>query len=113
MPRNDTLSGGDGADVFLFDEAGAGSVDQVTDFSSGVDMIELKASYFTGLSAGALDGAAFVVGNAAADADDRIVYDQTTGTIFYDADGVGAVLAQQIAVLQGSPTLAATDFLIA
>ena len=47
---------------------------------------------------------------AAADATDRIVYDSTTGDLYYDSDGVGGAASVKFAALTGAPTLAATDF---
>ena len=38
---------------------------------------------------GELDARAFFIGPAAADADDRIIYDDQTGRLFFDPDGVG------------------------
>jgi len=49
------------------------------------------------------------------DADDRIVYNTSTGGLYYDADGSGRGAAAQIALLgSGSshPTIAYTDFQI-
>ena len=51
-------------------------------------------------------GAGFTSGR---DATDRIIYNTTTGQLFYDGDGNGAGAAQLIATLQGAPTLASTD----
>ena len=48
---------------------------------------------------GTLDANAFVIGNRAADADDRIVYDQATGRLLFDADGSGAGAAIHFATL--------------
>ena len=49
---------------------------------------------------GTLDSGEFVVGTQALDANDYIIYNQSTGQIFYDADGNGtgstAVLFAQI-----------------
>jgi Ca2+-binding RTX toxin-like protein len=43
------------------------------------------------------------------DADDRIVYDTSSGKLYYDADGTGTVQSVQVAVLANAPALAATD----
>jgi Ca2+-binding RTX toxin-like protein len=50
--------------------------------------------------------------STAGDADDRIVYNTTTGTLYYDPDGTGAAAATAFAVLSTQPTLTAGDFLI-
>jgi len=72
----------------------------------------LENDLFTSLPNGALAAGAFVVGTAAQDADDRIVYNPTTGALFFDADGNGAGAAVQFAVLSGAPALAASDFTV-
>jgi len=47
------------------------------------------------------------------DASDRIIYDTTTGNIYYDADGTGAATAKLFATLTTHPgTLTAVDFFI-
>ncbi len=110
---NDTLKGQGGADTFVFDRAFApNNVDRIIDFGDGADDIMLKASVFTGLSAGALAADAFVLGTAAADANDRIIYDQTTGQLWHDADGVGGADASLFATLSNKATLDADDFSI-
>jgi len=38
-----------------------------------------------------------------------VIYNTTTGALYYDADGSGSGAAQQITVLAGHPALAATD----
>ena len=63
-------------------------------------------------SAGALNANAFVTGTAALDADDRILYDVSTGKLYFDADGNGAGGAVQFAILSGSPALNAGDFMV-
>jgi serralysin len=52
------------------------------------------------------------MGSAAGDADDRVVYNNATGQLFYDADGNGAGAAVLFATLQGHPALAASDFTV-
>jgi len=112
----DTLTGGLGADTFVFDTAPAsGNVDQVTDFVSGTDRLNLENGVFTALGAAgnfAAGDARFAAGagfTSGHDASDRLVYDTTTGNLYYDADGSGAGAAQLVATLQGHPALAATD----
>jgi Ca2+-binding RTX toxin-like protein len=71
----DTLQGGSDADTFVFTSAiGGGNVDAIVDFNVADDTIELSNIMFAGLSVGVLDAGAFVIGSAAADADDRIIY---------------------------------------
>ncbi len=112
---NDTLSGGDGKDVYLFDTAlGAENVDTILDFTSGTDSIKLDKTVFTqlgdDLSAGAFVSSAT---GAAVDGDDRILYNTTTGALFYDADGKDGADAVQFATIEGKPEdLKATDFIV-
>ena len=61
---------------------------------------------------GTLNSNAFFAGTAAHDADDRIIYDQASGNLYYDADGNGAGAALLFATLQGAPALTAGDFTV-
>ncbi|HEX8667289.1 MAG TPA: hypothetical protein VF727_02830, partial [Allosphingosinicella sp.] len=110
---NDSLRGGAGADSFCFDSglSGTANVDIIADFSAVDDTIRLSRAVFTGVSAnGTLAASAFAAGTAAADADDRIVYDSATGKIFYDADGSGAGAAVLFAQVSAGTALTAADF---
>ena len=112
---NDTLSGGAGGDLFIFDTAldASSNVDRITDFSSADDTIVLDDDVFTAFTAtGTLDAAAFHTGTAAQDADDRIIYDSATGSIYYDADGSGAEAMTLFAQVTAGTTLTYADFLI-
>jgi Ca2+-binding RTX toxin-like protein/predicted extracellular nuclease len=109
---SDTLAGLGGADTFRFTTALGSNVDRIMDFVSGTDRIALDDAVFTGLAPGALPAGAFVIGTAAADADDRIIYDSTTGQLYYDADGNGGGAMVQFAILQLHPALAASDFIV-
>ncbi|MET0746326.1 MAG: hypothetical protein ABWY78_23360 [Microvirga sp.] len=58
------------------------------------------------------DWLAFVLGKAAIDAADRVVYDPSTGRLWFDKDGSGPAAAMQIAKLKAGITLSYKDFLI-
>jgi serralysin len=110
---HDVLNGGNGADLFVFADAlGPTNVDTVQDFASGSDRIALDHTIFTGLSTGLLSSSAFATGTAAQDADDRIIYNQATGELWFDADGNGAGAALLFATLSGQPAIAASDFVV-
>jgi Ca2+-binding RTX toxin-like protein len=112
---NDLLTGGDDADTFVFDVApGAANADRITDFTSAVDTIRLDG----GAHANVGPSGAFAAGDArfwssgtgtAHDADDRVIYNTSTGQLWYDADGSGGGAAALIATLQGARPLAASD----
>ncbi len=117
---NDTLSSAGGLDRFLFTAApGAANADVLTDFASGLDKIVLDATVMAALgpSGDFTSGDARFYSAAGAssghDADDRVVYNTTTGQLFYDADGSGAGTAQLVATLQGPATLVASDISVA
>jgi Ca2+-binding RTX toxin-like protein len=111
---NDVLTGGSGYDVFRFDTAiGATNIDKLTDFSSADDSIQLDHTIFTKLAvADALNAANFKLGAVAADANDYVVYNKTSGALFYDADGNGAGAAVQIALIGNHAVLTAVDFVV-
>ena len=116
----DILTGGSGRDFFVFDTApSAANVDTVTDFNgSENDKIELSKAVFKGFAQeGALSADQFYAAagaTAAHDATDRVVYDTTSGKLYYDADGLGGAAAVQIAVLGllNHPALIYSDILI-
>ena len=116
---NDVLIGGDGNDFFVFNTAlGNGNVDVLTDFSNAKgnnDTFRLENTglqLFNSLDKGSLDADAFLVGTAATQADHRIVYDQTNGALFYDADGVGGNAQVQFATVSNLAFLTAADFVV-
>ncbi|WP_225009724.1 DUF642 domain-containing protein [Novosphingobium percolationis] len=113
----DVLTGGTGADTFAFDTKPSNSNrDTITDFTHGEDRLTFSLTVFKGFAAtGAVDAGAFWAGagvDAAHDADDRLIYNTTTGTLWYDADGNGKAKAVQVALLEGHPTLDFTDLLV-
>jgi Ca2+-binding RTX toxin-like protein len=113
---NDTLTGGTNADIFRFDTLlnATTNKDTITDFSAVDDSIQLENAIFTTLTTtGALNAALFKnLSLGAIDADDRIVYNGSTGALSYDADGSGAGAAVQFATLTGNPVITAADFFV-
>ena len=87
MGGNDTLTGHAGDDKFLFNTVlnAATNVDTITDMTAGADLIRLDDAFFAGIGAvGVLNADAFHIGAAAADAEDRIIYNSATGQLFHD-----------------------------
>ena len=114
----DKMTGGAGLDTFRFETAPSAStnLDTIVDFSLVDDTIELENGIFTALTAtGALNATSFRSGAGiitAADANDYLIYNTTTGFLYYDANGSATGAAIQIATLTGKPLLTASDFLI-
>jgi VCBS repeat-containing protein len=116
---NDTLTGGAGADFFVFNTAlnAAANRDTITDFNAAADTIRLEnngAGLFNLLAAGTLN-AAFFKANAtgtATDTDDHIIYNTTTGALFYDTNGNAAGGVTQFATLTAHPAITNLDFFV-
>lgn len=108
----DTLTGGNGGDTFQFTTApGSANFDQITDFQSGVDVINLSNAVFFAVG-GSVDSLVFRVGPVALDADDRLIFNPGSRVLHYDPDGNGVETAQLICRLQPGATLTELDFVI-
>jgi len=106
-----TLTGGLGKDIFKFNTAN--HTDTIADFVVVDDTIQLENAVFAALTAtGTLASSNFVIGAAAVDFNDFIIYNSGTGVLLYDADGNGAVAAVQIATLAGGLALTNADFVV-
>ncbi|MFM7272245.1 MAG: calcium-binding protein, partial [Gammaproteobacteria bacterium] len=117
-PGRDSVVGGEGADLFFLDGRGGTNADLVEDFGRGgdADRIGLEADA-VGLAAGALDPSRFVAGagfTAARTAEQRLVYDTSTGRLYLDADGQGGTAPVELAQfgVDTHPLLGAADFLV-
>jgi Ca2+-binding RTX toxin-like protein len=131
----DQLYGGTGLDIFIFtnqSEYSAGLVDadhdQIYGFTTGADKLHFTAANFTGITAAGDPAIVLGTGDQAVElivmagktapshADQRWIYNPTTGGLYYDADGVaGATIAvAQLLDIAGDPvsTIAAADIVI-
>jgi Ca2+-binding RTX toxin-like protein len=111
----DELTGLGGQDSFLFDTPlnAATNVDRITDFNVTDDTILLDQTIFSSsLGLGNISAGELVIGTAAQDANDRIIYNSSTGALFYDNDGVGGNAQVQFATLSTGLALTNLDFLV-
>jgi VCBS repeat-containing protein len=114
----DELLGGGGNDNFVFQYDGTTTnlanygIDRILDMNvSNDDTIQLDDALFAGITN--LNLATTVVfGSAAGDANDRIIYNSTTGALYYDADGNGSGAAVQFAQLDAGTVLTISDFFV-
>jgi len=126
----DTISGGEsldwllgnaGRDVFRFDtRASAGNVDTLADFNAAEDKIALETRMFGFAPVtydawgspvnGTLTTSAFKLGTSATTAAQRIVYDQASGAVYFDADGLGGQAQVQFAKVAAGTALTAAHF---
>lgn len=91
---------------------GVGNVDTITDYNVANDTIWLSRAVFTGIgdAINSLSRSAFVVGAQAADASDRIIYNNLTGALSWDVDGAGGAAAVQFAQLSTGLNMTNQEF---
>jgi autotransporter-associated beta strand protein len=111
---NDVLTGGLGNDTFRFDTLLAANIDTITDFNVAADTIQLENAIFTGLTAGAVitAGQFHDITAAAQDADDKILYNHTTGNLTFDSNGLAAGGQTVFAHVTANTALTNLDFFV-
>lgn len=114
---NDTLTGGSGKGTFVFDTYLNQSTnkDIISDFVLDEDKIELDKNIFAALPDEGNLASNYFLANAtgtAADDKDYILYNTTTGSLLYDADGNGQGVAIEFTSLANKPAIKAEDFMI-
>ena len=114
--NNDTLIGGAGADRFRFATTlnATTNRDVISDFSIAQgDIIELENAVFTALTTtGTLAASAFFIGAAATTATQRILYNNASGILLYDSDGIGAIGSIAFATITTGLALTNTSFTV-
>ncbi|MEQ1673234.1 MAG: calcium-binding protein, partial [Hyphomicrobium sp.] len=108
---NDALFGGTGVDRFQFRQSlgAASGIDRIYDFTTA-DFIKIDATAVPSLTA--LQGYEFVAGTAALDVSDRVIYEQATGSLWFDADGSGSAAKILFAILDTKPVISSADVLM-
>jgi Ca2+-binding RTX toxin-like protein len=113
---NDILTGSTGLDIFRFDTAlGATNNDTITDFSVPDDTFQLENAIFTLLTKAGVNLASDQFRDlslGAQDATDVIIYNKTTGNLFYDSNGLTAGGQTQFAHITNGTALTNLDFFI-
>jgi len=113
---NDTITTGSGADVVVLNSLVG--YDSVLDFSISQDKFQLDSTIFESLvdlqGVLSVDNISFGANTTVAnDENDFIIYNQTNGNIFYDADGSGSVYAAiLIADITNNLALNNTQFVV-
>lgn len=94
--QKDLLAGGAGTDIFVFDNFSG--VDSISDFGAD-DLLEFELDVFGMLAGASADN--WVYGSKALDANDYLVYNLATGTLYYDANGSASGGAKAIVTILG------------
>ncbi len=115
----DLITGGTGNDIFAFKNTSEG-IDKIFDFGNGSDLIGIDRSGFGGNAVfgndsaigAALDPSRFTLGSSATTSSQRFIYNNQSGALFFDVDGIGGANQVRIAQLVGNPILSSSSFLM-
>jgi Ca2+-binding RTX toxin-like protein len=107
------MHGGSGSDIFVFESQESADI---LDFNSGEDRIALELDIFSQLTFtdGRLDAGQFKQANGyttAQTAQEHLIYDATSGYLYYDPDGSGSESMYSICQIGKGLTLTAADFM--
>ena len=94
------------------------NVDRIYDFNPKYDSFQLENAVFSKLGSGSsarpkkISAYMFVKGKSAQDNEDRLIYDQKAGALYYDKDGTGGASQVKIATLTKGLKLTYNDFFV-
>lgn len=85
----------------------------IPDFLSADDTIQVDASGFGGgLEPGAIAINQFFLGSSANDPQDRFIYNENSGALYFDRDGTGSAAQIQFASLSNSFLINSSDIVV-
>ncbi|MCU0523953.1 MAG: hypothetical protein MUF72_03915 [Elainella sp. Prado103] len=109
----DRLIGGKGKDRFVLSNARKNSRDRIQDFRAVDDTIEVvRGGFSRTLKRGKIRSNQFRLGAEAVDRSDRFIYDRGSGSLFFDADGIGGTSQVLIATLSNRSLLTRSDIVV-
>ncbi|MBD2563991.1 calcium-binding protein [Nostoc linckia FACHB-391] len=114
---NDNLYGGGSTDTFAINSFYEG-VDSLYDFDTTNELIQISAFGFfagfgSGLSVGSLQTSQFTIGTSASTIAQRFIYDNSTGGLYFDADGnAGGFTQVKFAQLSTGLSLTNNNFVV-
>lgn len=118
---SDTLIGGSGADYFVLSTPAHKGTDLFSDFTAGEDKIAFIRSNFTNLPTSSSNPTSPIatdflaaVGASKPKNGEHLIYNTSTGMLYYDADGLATTAAVPLAIIGKTthPALSVTDFYI-
>ena len=105
---HDLLTGNAGIDLFVLSSTAA-NADTVTDFVQGTDTLMFEDTIVVGTSSDLVNTMTYVTGVYTASAE--LVFEKSTGNLYFDADGSGAIAGYVVATLTGvTADLSTGDF---
>ncbi|MEH2199756.1 calcium-binding protein [Nostoc sp.] len=110
---NDSLYGGNGNDAFVFNSYNQG-IDTIYDFNATNELIQVLAAGFGGgLSAPSLSANQFTLGTSATTSNQRFIYNNVTGGLYFDLDGnAGGFTQVKFAQLSSGLSLTNNNFVV-
>lgn len=111
----DTLTGGIGSDMFAYTRWESEGGDIITDFESGVDKMGFSSYWFGIPTPGAIQPgeADFVTNGVTSSFRPTFLWDEGSGALNFDPDGLGLTAAVSIATFSPGTTLLASDLWVA